>query len=316
MNGGAPAVALRAVRLTPVLVDDRALGRELGRLRAVSDSMRDLELRDPEIVRWTRAWLVAWQGALHARSAIGRVHAWTVVIPRDEWPRLKGDPDHRRRDAAIALLIRTGLATAAYSDPLGRGPSSCTTDSGSRGRFDTITLSERAFVEHRAGLEVDWAAACAACRSEPAALLILRAVVDCVPALDDPGPITLRELALRTDYGEKQVRSALRRLVEAEILTTRDAPGQPTRYRVTDRMLGRVGESSAVMPSPVALDVAAPSRRQTPDASAPLERQSSDPAFRLTLNGATLTLPAGLTAAVEFDADGVPHLRIGRSTGP
>lgn len=310
MNGGAPAGALRAVRLNPVLVDDRALVRELGRLHPVVGSGSDVDASDPEIVRWTRAWLVAWQGALCARSAIGRVDAWSVSIPRDEWPTLKGDPDHRRRDAAVALLVHAGLASAARPEHTRRGESQLAPDASVAIGLEAITLTERAFIEHRAGLELDWSAAYRACRAEPAALLTLRAVVDCVQVLDDPTPITLRELAARTDYGEKQVRVALRRLVEAEILATRNAPGQPTRYRVTDRMLGRVNDSSVGSTRPMALDTSPPAVRRTPDAPSAAPRQSGAPAFRLTLNGATLTLPAGLTADVEVDADGVPHLRI------
>lgn len=321
MNAGTPAVALRALRLTPVLVDDHALVRELGRSDPVRGAGSDLDAPEAELVRWTRAWLVAWQAELYARSVIGRVHAWDVSIPRDEWPRLKGDPDHRRRDAAVALLVRTGLAGAAPPDHTRHARAQLAPDASARVAPDTLVLTERAFVEHRAGLEIDWSAAYRACRAEPATLLTLRAVVDCLPVLDDPGPVTLRELALRTDYGEKQLRLALRRLVEANVLATHDAPGQPTRYRVTDRLLGRTNEPPAGRPSPVVLDNSPPAIRRAPDTRAAAPPQpgapaSGAPAFRLTLNGATLTLPPGLTADVEIDDDGVPHLRIRTAPRP
>lgn len=326
MNGGAPATALRALRVAPVLVDDLAIEQQLSRARLASDDRIVSALPDSDTLRWTRAWLVSWQAELHSRAIIGQTYPWHVVVPRAEWPTLKGDPDQRRRDAALELLIRTELVApqAIGSDPLRprAHPAFGYAD------VQAVSLTERAFVEHRAGLELDWGTAFQACRAEPAALLTLRALVDCLPALDDPGPVTLRELAERTGYGEKQVRVALRRLVKADVLATHDAPGQPTRYRMTDRLLGRragglsergvrVLERSSSRDAAGMEAVARPTLQRTPTPAIPTQdapvssaERSQTPAFRLTLNGATLSLPAGLTANVEFDIDGVPHLRI------
>ncbi len=319
MNGGAPALPLRAVRVSPVLVDDLAVVRALvgGRAaggRADGDTPADTPPPDAAVLRWTRAWLVAWQAALAARGVIGTADAWTVALPRSDWPTLRGDPDRRRQAAAVELLARTRLAEW---DAAG-----------------ALRLVERAFVSHRAGLEVDWPAAYRACRAEPASLLTLRAVVDCLPALDDPGPITLRELAARTDYGEKQVRIALHRLVEARVLATREAAGQPTQYRLTDLYLGRgtpppVGpalvprrspdppagapDRAAMAPAPAPAAVGTPDARS---AESPVAPSRATPAFRLSLNGATVALAAGLTASVELDPDGVPHLHVGAAPRP
>jgi hypothetical protein len=283
VNGGAPATPLRAVRVTPVLVDDLAPTRAVGHPAPP----------EPEALRWTRAWMVAWQAALHARGVIGATDAATVALPRADWPTLRGDPDRRRQAQAVHALVASGLA---HLDANG-----------------ALRLGDRAFVAHRAGLELDWPAALRACRAEPASLLTLRAVVDGLAALDDPGPITLRELAGRTGYGEKQVRIALHRLVEAGVLATREAPGQPTRYRVTDPLLGR----RTARPSPPAAQLvtrpgpdSAPPPAAPPAAAHPATTARPAPAFRLTLNGATVALAAGLTAHVELDADGVPHLHV------
>lgn len=290
MNAGAPTIALRPVRVSPVLVDDLALTRALRTAPAPAEGGA---AHEPDAERWTRAWLVGWQAALHTRGVIGSVEPWTLALAPADWPALRGDPDRRRQTAAVALLARVGLAVV-------RGDGSA-------------TLAERAFVSHRAGLEVDWGAAFTSCRGEPAALLTLRAVVDGLPAVDDPSPLTLRELAARTGYGEKQVRTALHRLVAAQILETREAPGQPTRYRVTDLLLGRSGSTALSAPrgpQRVPADtpaVHAPAGAPPPSAAA---APRSAPAFRVSLNGATIALAAGLTANVELDADGVPHLHI------
>jgi hypothetical protein len=115
--------------------------------------------------------------------------------------------------------------------------------------------------------------------------------------------LSLRELAARTGYGEKQVRVALRRLVEARALVATEAPGQPARYRLGDAALGR----GAPLPSPVSAAVAAPAG---PGTVAPAPTAGSAPALRLTLGGVTVSLAAGLTAHVAYDADGVPHLTV------
>jgi hypothetical protein len=172
------------------------------------------------LVRWTRAWLVLWQGALHAAGVIGAEAPWTVPVALAAVPTLKGDPDGRRREAAVALLERAGLLACR--------------DDGASG-----TLAAPLFVAHRAGLEVDWGWACGAAAREPAALLVLRALSELVAPLDAAAPVSLRELAARTGYGEKQVRVALRRLVEAHALVATEAPGQPARYRLSDAALGR-----------------------------------------------------------------------------
>ncbi|GJG89486.1 hypothetical protein tb265_46670 [Gemmatimonadetes bacterium T265] len=279
MNGGPPAVALRAVRVAPVLVDDLALTRAVdGSAWAANGSP------DPEIVRWARAWTIGWQSVLHARGIVGAADPWTVALSPADWPELRGDPDRHRLDAAVALLKQVGLA-----DSRGDG---------------AVTLGPRAFVPHRAGLELDWGAAFRACRGEPAALLTLRAVVDGLAALDDPAPLTLRELASRSGYGEKQVRTALQRLIAAGVLATRESPGQPTRYRITDALLGRGGPAPAAPVGPQRLSEApAP-------ASPPAPSHQTAPAFRLSLNGATVAIAAGMTASVELDADGVPHVHL------
>ena len=102
MNGGAPttpASALRALRLDPVLVDDLALDARLGQDPGHPPV-------DPEIVRWARAWLVVWQGVLHAAGVIGTAPPWSVAVPLADVPSLKGDPAGTRRAEAIALLER------------------------------------------------------------------------------------------------------------------------------------------------------------------------------------------------------------------
>jgi predicted transcriptional regulator len=219
---------------------------------------------------------------------IGTVDPWTVALAPADWPVLRGDPERRRQHAAADLLVRLGLAE--------RRPDRA------------LALTARAFVPHRAGLEVDWSAAFQECRGEPAALLTLRAVVDGLTALDDPAPITLRELAPRTGYGEKQVRTALHRLVAAGVLETREAPGQPTRYRVTDALLGRGAHAATVQAGPRLVTPAAAGA--APEPVVPARPTSSAPALRLSLNGSTVTLAAGLIASVDLDSDGVPHLHV------
>jgi hypothetical protein len=108
------------------------------------------------------------------------------------------------------------------------------------------------------------------------------------------------------------VRTALHRLVAAGVLATRDAPGQPTRYRVTDALLGRGVRVGPDTPGPQLVAPLLPS-----PAAAPATRTPSlpavpgpAPAFRMTLNGATVAITAGVAVSVELDADGVPHLRL------
>lgn len=308
MNGGAPTTTpLRALRHAPVLVDDLgALPRLAAAAAIVATNAADAD----ELTRWTRAWLVAWQGVLHAANLIGTVDPWTVPVALGEVPTLKGDPQRRRRDAAVATLERAGLLKRSQDRATGR-------------------LAESLFTEHRAGLELDWAAAGRACRYEPAALLALRALSELVVPLDTPAPVSLRELADRTGYAQKQMRVALRRLVEAGVLGVSEAAGQAARYRVTDAMLGRgrhpmsaaLGPRAvggAIRPSAIAGDSAplppfpspAGAGGGAPHPGAPESPAPSATGLRVTLNGVTLKLAPGMTVDVSADADGVPHLTI------
>src|SRR5689334_2235017 len=103
MNGGGPlATPLRALRHAPALVDDAGVAP---RLAAAASALPagDAAIDAPELVRWTRAWMVACQGLLHERGVIGTVPPWTVPLAIDDLPALKGDPDRRRRAAALTL---------------------------------------------------------------------------------------------------------------------------------------------------------------------------------------------------------------------
>lgn len=291
MNGGGPLAApLRALRHVPVVVDDVGLVPRLATAAASAPAVDGLTLDVGELVRWTRAWMVACQGVLHERGVIGTLPPWTVPLPVADLPTLKGDPEHRRRDAALALLDRAGAVTRAVD---GRA----------------VTLAESAFVEHRAGLEVEWAAVSRAARFEPAALLVARALADLVVPPAEPAPVTLGELAQRTGYAPKQVRVALRRLTDAGVLRTSESAGMATQY-----CFGTVavpGPSSAIG-QPVRQAV--PAGPAVPEVSAPPVAPPALPgtgravALRLTLNGVTLSLGAGLAPHVELGPDGVPHV--------
>lgn len=300
MNGGGPLVApLRALRHAPMLVDDVGVVPVLG--RAAGDSALGPFADVEELVRWTRAWLVVWQGALHSRGVIGSVPPWTASVPLDELPTLKGDPDRRRRSAALALLEHAGLLTAAED-----------------GR--SVRLAESVFVSHRAGLEIDWGTLTRTLRCEPAPLLTVRALAELIVPPEDPTPVTLRELAERTGYAPKQVRVALRRLADAGVVRVSEASGVATRYCFDSaaRLAGQIVTSDVRMTTPDR-EAAPPASAPTPAARAaavprmgPLPSPAVAPAprvaVRMTLNGVTLTLGAGLTPHVELDPDGVPHI--------
>jgi len=241
-------------------------------------------------VRWTRAWLVAFQGVLHDAGAIGGAQPWTVPMPRTELPTLKGDPEGRRRAAAVALLERVGLLV-------------------SDGATGMVVLDARAFVPHRAGLELAWGAVGRAVRWEPAPLLVARALADMVVPAEEPAPVTLRELMDRTGYAAKQVRAALRRLADERVIVAVEAPGAPSEYRFGPVALPRAGEGTeraAASPAPLALAATEP-RPVSPE---PPLRPAAERrvALRMTLNGVTVSLGAGLSPHVELGPDGIPHL--------
>jgi hypothetical protein len=286
VNGAGPlATSLRALRHAPVLVDDVGIAP---RLAAVAGDMltADVPLDPAELVRWTRAWVVAWQGVLAARGVIGTLPPWTVPLAVADLPVLKGDPEGRRRTAALELLERSRVVALA---PGGR----------------TLSLDESAFVEHRSGIELQWDAICRAARFQPASLLVARALADLVGPPSDPAPVTLRELAERTGYAPKQVRVSLRRLVEARVLRTAESAGMATRY-----CFGTVATLEPVDTSPapsIARTVAA-SPEPMPQAPASPSLAPRSVALRMTLNGVTITLGAGLSPHVELGPDGVPHV--------
>ena len=302
MNGGAPAnppaspaPALRALRLDPVLLDHLALDARLAELPSGDTAVAV----DPEIVRWTRAWLVVWQGVLHAAGVIGAVPPAAVATRLADVPGLKGDPVGARRAQAIALLERLALLHRVD------GPAE-----DGHGVDGAARLDAALFTRHRAGLEVDWGAATRACRHEPAALLVLRALVEVVVPPDAPSPVSLRELADRTGYAEKQVRVALRRLADAGVVAATETAGQATRYRLTPAALGRP-EPALVSPmAPAATPLRAEPAAASPAPAPPALTPSPAPALRLTLNGVTLGIAAGLAADVTLDADGLPHVTV------
>ena len=290
MNGGGPATPLsstggplRAVRRAPVLVDDLALEARLSGVASTGNA------GDAETVRWTRAWLVVWQGVLHAAGVIGTAEPWSVPVHLDEVPTLKGDPLGARRARAIALLEAAGLLRRTAGG-------------------DSAVLDEGVFTPHRAGLEVDWGTVCRVCRYEPAALLVLRALVEVVVPADTPTPVSLRELAGRTGYAEKQVRVALRRLAEAGVISVSETPGQATRYWLAPLALGRraapLPETPSSSPPEPVHAVNAPT--SAPAAPAP----GTTPVLRLALNGVTLAVVPGLEVDVTLDPDGLPRVTI------
>lgn len=318
--GAAPvAGGLRALRHPPALVDDAAAAAFLASVsptavRIAGDaSGTDTGDADAELVRWTRAWLLVWQGALHAAGVIGTVEPWTVPLRLADLPTLKGDPDRRRRAAAERLLARAGLLVVSGDGRDGR-------------------LVERAFTAHRAGLELDWPAVVERCRLEPAALLAVRALAEVPGVLEEPTPVSLRELAARSGYAEKQVRTALRRLGESGLVEVTEIRGQATRYQLSGLALGHVADPSPVptlapLPIPgqgvtsrgvVARPEGSPpgTVRATagggPTVQAPVPAAGGTVALRLTFNGVTLSVAPGLSVHVGYDADGVPHLTIPR----
>jgi hypothetical protein len=286
VNGGTPLVtSLRALRYAPVLVDDLAAAERLVPF-AGELATPDVPLSAPELVRWTRAWLVALQGVLHDRGAIGSAQPWTVTIPRAELPALKGDPDGRRRAAAVALLERCGLLRSGVDPAL-------------------VMLAEPAFTPHRAGLELSWGAICRAVRWEPAPLLVVRGLAEQVSPPQQPVPVTLRDLIDRSGYAAKQVRSANARLVEARVVSVQESAGMPSEYCFgTVATSGDASERLGVRPT---VSVAQPAALPPiePPARAAAGRRV---ALRMTLNGVTVTLGAGLSPHVELGPDGVPHL--------
>jgi hypothetical protein len=293
VNGGPPLAApLRALRFAPVLVDDVGPIAQLAATAALL-SPADLPLDAAELVRWTRAWLVAFQGALHDAGAIGGAQPWTVPLPHSELPALKSDPEGRRRAAALTLLERTGLLASDRAT-------------------QAVALDVRAFVPHRAGLEVAWGAVGRAVRWEPAPLLVARALADLVVPAEQPVPVTLRELVERTGYAAKQVRAALRRLADERVIEASEAPGAPSEYRFGIVALPRAAEASETAeppaPSPARLALAAPDARPV-SPEPPLGAASARRvALRMTLNGVTVSLGAGLSPHVELGPDGIPHL--------
>jgi hypothetical protein len=289
--GGPLATSLRAVRRAPVLVDDIGLA---GRLTTVAASLlpiAGLAVDAEELARWTRAWLVTWQGVLHERGVIGDAAPESVAIALADVPSLKGDPAGQRRAAATLLLERAGVVRLS---PDRR----------------TATPTEAMFVPHRAGLELDWAAIGRAVRFEPAALLVVRALAELVVPPEEPSRVTLRELALRTGYAAKQVRVALRRLVGAGVLAESEAAGMPTQYRFQPGAIhrgGTVGRLGAPV-APVGSVAPAVDRGPVPTSPAPAASAERTVALRMTLNGVTVTLGAGLTPHVELGPDGIPQI--------
>jgi hypothetical protein len=295
VNAGGPLpTPLRALRRPPVLVDD------LGTLPRLISAARALPagsaLGDPEeLVRWTRAWLIAWQGAYAARGLVGHADPWTVALPLTDLPSLKGDPDRRRQHAALALLTRADLLAL--------------TPDGA-----AATLGEAAFVAHRAGLELAWDAIGPAIRFEPAALLVVRALAELVVPPDVAQRVTLRELSARTGYVGKQVRIALRRLAEAGVVRVREAAGAPTQYHFADAFTSRGDVARATPPRGPRADQATPALSPAPPiapaaAATDLPLAERSVALRMTLNGVTLSIGPGMTPYVELGPDGVPHVR-------
>jgi len=281
VNGGGPlAASLRALRHEPMLVDDVAV------VPALAGAAGGLGLDVEELVRWTRAWLIVWQGALQARGAIGTLPPWTVAVSLADVPTLKGDPDQRRRTAALELLDRAGLIRLNGDRTAG-------------------TLAESAFAVHRAGLEVDWGALGRAVRHEPAPLLVARALSELIVPAGEPTPVALRDLAERSGYALKQVRVALRRLVEVGLVSVSESSGAATRYWFESGARVQAERPREAVPLPIApAALATPS----PAARAVEPRRAPRVAVRMTLNGVTFGIGAGLAPHVELGPDGIPHV--------
>jgi hypothetical protein len=287
VNGGGPlATPLRALRHAPVLVDDVAIVPRLHAAARSIDASASGALDVEELIRWTRAWLIVWQSVLHARGIIGSIPPWTAPVPIADVPSLKGDPDRRRRTAATALLEKAMLLHFSADRA-------------------AATLDESAFLPHRAGLELNWEAVCHAVRYEPAPVLIVRALAEVIVPPREPSPVTLRELADRTGYAQKQVRVGLRRLIEAHVLGVSESAGAAARYWFVDASAGSERPAAPALSQPARLDPPlTPDPRHAP-APVPAGRHV---AVRMTLNGVTVSLGPGLQPHVELGPDGIPHV--------
>jgi hypothetical protein len=282
-NGGSASSArgalgtssLRAIRHGPALVDDLGAAPVLAAAAARARTRR-------RSCGWTRAWLRALAGGVPRRRGDRRRGAVDRARGARGVPTLKGDPDGHRRRRPVALLERPA--------------------SSSSGDGRARTLAAPLFVAHAAGLEVDWGWAVRRRPARPAALPRPSALSGAGRAHSTPRRRVAPELARAPATGRSRCASPSAGSWRPRARRT-EAPGQPARYRLGDAALGR----GAPLPSPVSATVAAPAG---PGTVAPAPTAGSAPALRLTLGGVTVSLAAGLTAHVAYDADGVPHLTV------
>jgi DNA-binding transcriptional ArsR family regulator len=286
--------ALRAVRREPLLLDDGMMAARLdGALPA-------------ETARWTRAWLVCWFAALVADERFGRVDPWDLTVPLDAVALPKGAGDGARQRTVLQALADAGVASV-HEETHGRRS------------LRVVRFAEDVFTEHPAALGVDWSTVVARCGAEPAALLVMRTLVELIVPLDGTAAVPRRDLVSRTGYQQKQVRVALRRLVAADLIVADGDVGTTARYRLTPRALGRLWPSDHT-PEPV-VERPVVERVATPVTVPPPVSAAGD-GVRVMIGGATVTVAAGasfeigagVAARLELGPDGRPRLVVGPTT--
>jgi DNA-binding transcriptional ArsR family regulator len=286
--------ALRAIRREPLLLDDAAVAGCLDGMVAA------------DVARWARAWLICWFAALSADERFGRLDPWEIPLHLDAIALPRGAGEGSRQRAVLDALVAAGIATVRD-------------ERHGRRSERLVQLARAAFVEHPSAIAVDWSVVVARCGAEPAALLVVRALVELIVPLDAWSAVPRRDLVARTGYQQKQVRLALRRLVAADLVNAEGDVGTTARYRLTPRALGRAWPAEDH--SPAAPSVAAyavepppPASPATPPTAVPAE--AAPTGVQVVIGGATVTIAsgasfeigAGVSARLEIGPDGRPRL--------
>lgn len=286
---------MRPLDAAPRVVDSVALARRLDEVLA-SDA-----------ARWRAAQLTALLIGADVDAAPGAAAArWgTGVSVRSMDLASRAGLALGDVEGALRDLLRLGVLRSAGSE----GPADHTRDAPELCAALAVQVAPE-YVHDGPAASVAWPAVAARLSGSAAALLVTRALADCIERPGRPVVVPYSTLAAATRYSEGMVKRGIAAALEADVVVSRPSAGRAPTYAFTEWALGR-GDEPAVAPSPARLPESAP--RPSIAGEVPAERAIATTApaagvLRASVAGVSVEVPSatGGELTVETVIDGRP----------
>lgn len=286
---------LRPLDAAPRVVDRVALARRLDEVLA-SDG-----------ARWRAAQLTALLIGADVDASPGAVSArWGAGVPVRSID-LASRAGLALGDVEVALRDLLRLGVLRSTDGEGSADHACSATEAHAG-FAVRVAPE--YVHDGPAASVAWPSVAARLAGSAAALLVTRALADCIDRPGRPVVVPYSVLAAATRYSEGMVKRGIAAAIAADVVLSRPSVGRAPTYAFTEWALGR-GDEPAVAPPPARL---APPASRPETSGVALDARLANPTapvtgvLRASVAGVSVEVPSatGGELTVETVVDGRP----------